>query len=84
MLAARDQQRVEAEARHELGAPLDQFLLARAMTDDGFELAQIGRQKRRAAIALEIGALRIDQNTIVPRARASAISPWQSASVPLS
>ncbi|MNP30532.1 hypothetical protein D3C76_1236090 [compost metagenome] len=57
-----DQQRGELKVRHQLHAAFDQLGFVFAVPYDRFELRQVWRQQRRAAIALKIGTLWIDQH----------------------
>ena len=66
---ARHQQRGELIIRHQLHAAADDLLFVFTFADHRFELRQVRRQQRGAAIALEVGAFGIDQHRHLRLAR---------------
>ncbi len=57
VLATGDQQRIQLEPAHQLGALGDQFGLIGAMPDDCLEFAQVRRDQRGTAVDVEVLAL---------------------------
>ena len=73
---------VELELRAQRLALAQQIGLVAHTADDGLELAAVRRQRVGAAIALEVGALRVDQHGHRGGVRHIAMSSAARLSVP--
>ena len=62
LLGAGHQQRRQLEVSNDLHAAFNQFFFGFALARHRFELREVWRQQRRAAIALKIGAFRVNQH----------------------